>query len=239
MSSAQQAAAPEANEAPWGFTIDRETGERRPKKTRGRVRKPPSVDEIKESLGRLDDVSRETSSAEDRPPKSHHRRKDRPPGVSEPVPQHRPGVITKGVNKLYRKAGKIVKAMDRDIGIAIIESTHNTDEDGGDDSVGAAWDEVARSNPRIRAFLLKTIAGGAWTQLVMAHAPIVLAILMKERISKHIPFAKFLSAMAEPDEDGAAPGGLGGLLSGMNPDDMAQMMAMAQNLMGQTAAKAA
>jgi hypothetical protein len=132
----------------------------------------------------------------------------------------------------------IAVPMDPDIGTAIIESTRSTDEDGGDDSVGAAWEELARANPRIRGMLLRLIAGGAWGQLLMAHAPILLAVIMKDGIRKHIPFVKLLEALAEPDEDGqAAAGGLGGLLAGMTPEDMQQMAAMAQGLMGQAAAR--
>jgi len=150
------------------------------------------------------------------------------------VPQHRPGQITKGMNKLYRRAGKIVRAMDADIGIAIIEATKNTaepDENGEiteDDSVGAAWEEVARTNPRIRRALLKMIAGGAWGSLVMAHAPIGLAIAMKPAVLRHIPFSKLIASFAEPDED--TPEGEGGLPGGMTAADAQQMMGVAAEM---------
>lgn len=146
------------------------------------------------------------------------------------MPAYKPGVITKGVNRLYRKAGKIVRAMDADIGEAIIQSARNTADDGElDDSVGAAWEELARTNPRIRRFVMKCISGGAWGQLIMAHAPIAMAIMMKPAILKHIPFAGLVQSVAEPDED--TPEGEGGLPGGMTADDAQQMADLAQQQM--------
>jgi len=147
-----------------------------------------------------------------------------------PVPAYKAGVITKGVNRLYRKAGKIVRAMDADIGEAIIQSARNTADDGElDDSVGAAWEELARTNPRIRKFVMKVISGGAWAQLIMAHAPIALAIMMKPAILRLIPFRGLVESMAEPDED--TPEGEGGLPGGMTAADAGQMADLARQQM--------
>jgi hypothetical protein len=244
MSGAAKQAAPDAGEAPFGWMTDPDTGERRPKKALGRPRTSPSLDKLKAAKAEKEAAAQAAGEPveppEDRPP-ARTRRKHRSRGSDSPekaeaeVPQHRPGVITKGVNRLYRKAGKIVKAMDRDIGIAIIESTKNTDEEGGDDSVGAAWEEVCRTNPRIRKFMLRLIAGGAWGQLLMAHAPILLAIIMKDSISKHIPFMKLLSALAEPDDDAPAED----KENALTKDDLQQMMATAQGLMATMGANAA
>lgn len=251
MSEAQRTAAPDGDAAPFGMTRDRETGEMRPKKTPGRPRSSPSIEELKAAKDQAAADGAPASPRADRAPGKPgrgSRSKIKPHPLSDDggrldVPQHRPGIITKGVNRLYRRAGKIVKAMDRDIGIAVIASTENTAEDGEpDDSVGAAWDELARTNPRIRVFLLRMIAGGAWGQLMLAHAPIAMAIVMKDGIRKHIPFMKLIEALAADDDEGAVdgvpvpPGGLGGLLAGMRPEDMQQMANMAQRMMGQTAA---
>jgi hypothetical protein len=143
------------------------------------------------------------------------------------VPPWKAGVIANGVNRLYRRAGKIVRAMDSDIGTAIIESARNTAGPGEpDDSVGAAWDELAKTNPRVRKFLLKAVAGGAWAQVVMAHAPIAMAIVMKPAILRLIPFSKLIASMAEPDED--TPAGEGGLPAGLTAADAQQMAGLAQ-----------
>lgn len=245
MSGAATQATPEA---PFGYTRDRETGEMRPKKTAGRPKQPPSLDELRTSAAPQPGAAPAAGPAEDRPPSGGGRKRGKKdalpsPAGEEPIPQHRPGVITKGVNRMYRRAGKIVRAMDRDIGIAIIESTKNTADDGEpDDSVGAAWDEMARTNPRIRRFLLKILAGGAWGQLFMAHLPILMAVIMKDGIRKHIPLMKFITAMTEKDgdDDGEeGQGGISGLLAGMEPGDMQQMMKMAQAFMGKAAMEAA
>ena len=115
-----------------------------------------------------------------------------------------------------------------DIGEAIIQSAKNTADEGEpDDSVGAAWEELAKVNPRIRKFVMKCLTGGAWGQLVMAHAPIGMAILMKPAILKYIPFASLVASLAEPDED--TPKGEGGLPGGMTEADAAQMAALAQD----------
>jgi hypothetical protein len=231
MSTAAQGAAP-AEEAPYGYTTDPATGETRPKKSPGRPRKSPSVDELKAAAAEA--PADAAPPVGDRPPadgKHSHWRKSQAKGKAktpaEPVPQHRPGVITKGVNKLYRRAGKIVTVMDEDIGKALIAITKNTAEEGEpDDSVGAAWDEVARTNPRIRAWLLRVVAGGAWGQLVMAHAPVVLAIFMKDSVQKRVPFVKLLAAMADADEE-ASPAEKA---TSLTEPDIQQMMGMARQM---------
>ena len=246
MSEAAQSAAPDPGEAPFGWTVDRATGERRPKKAQGRPGKSPALEDLKAEREQAGPAEPAADRAPARGRRGHRRGGQQKPAADEPgVPQHRPGIITKGVNRLYRKIGKVVRAMDPDIGIAIIESTKNTAEDGeADDSVGAAWDEVARTNPRIRRFLLKAIAGGAWGQLLMAHAPILLAVLMKDGIRRHIPFMKLMEAFLSDDgvydvdtsgEGPPAGGGLADMMAGLRPEDMQQMMAMAQGMMGRVA----
>jgi hypothetical protein len=257
MSGAAKAAQPDSDpEAPYGWTTDPQTGEKRPKLAAGRPRKSPGIDELRASREAAPADNDSPAGRDSAPARPGRRKKDRSASSSDPEPviQHRPGVITKGVNRLYRKAGKIVQVMDPDIGRAIIESTRNTAEDGeSDDSVGAAWDELARTNPRIRRFLLKAIAGGAWGQLIMAHAPILLAVLMKDSVSRHIPFFKLMQAFLSDDgafdvdtssasdvtPEPARPGSLRDLMGNLSPDDMQQMMGLAQQMMaGQAAAVA-
>ena len=231
MTGAAELADSEAAVAPYGYTQDPETGEMRPKKAAGRPRKPPSLDDLKAEQD-PGDGEPDTSPAEkpaDRAPDTarRHRGKAAEAKPETPAPAYKAGVIAKGVNRLYRKAGKIVRVMDEDIGEAIIQAARNTAEDDEpDDSVGSAWEELAKTNPRIRRFLMKVIAGGAWGQLIMAHAPIAMAILMKPAILKIIPFSRFIESMAEPDED--TPEGEGGLPGGMTAADAGQMARLAQ-----------
>jgi hypothetical protein len=222
MNKAAELGDAERAEAPYGYTTDPETGEPRPKRAAGRPRKPPTVDELREQAP--------AAAAEppgDRAPalvKRSRRGKDAPQAQAEPVPQFREGQIARGVNQLYRKAGKIIRVADPEIGTAIIESTRKEAED--DVTVGDAWEELARANVRIRRFVMKALAGGAWGQLVMAHAPIAMAVLMKPAILRLIPFARVVEAVAEPDED--TPEGEGGLPGGMTAGDAQQMADLAQ-----------
>jgi hypothetical protein len=184
------------------------------------VKPAPGVEDLKAAAGEHDAGPPPADRAPATPSRKHGARPARPE-----VPYH-PGVITRGMNRLYRQAGKITRAMDADIGTAIIEAARNTADEGEpDDSVGAAWDELARVNPRVRRFCVMLVSGGVYGQLLMAHAPIFLAVLMKPAIADRIPFARFLASMAEADED--TPEGEGGLPGGMTAGDVVQMAAMA------------
>lgn len=212
--------APDAD-APYGYTRDRKTGERRAKKLPGR---PRAESEPEGDQGDRKPVER----TPDREPgagvtiKGGRRQK----ALKEPeeVPAFRHGPIAKGMNKLYFKVGKIVRGFDPEVGQAMIDATKKESED--DVTVGEAWEEIARTNPRIRKFLLKLISGGAWGQLFMAHAPILLAVIMKPAVISRIPFAKVIESMAEADEDSAP--GEGGLPGGMNANDADQVLATAK-----------
>lgn len=233
-----EAAAPE--EAPYGWMTDPVTGARRPKKRPGRrskAAKPPTgnsppLEEL-QALGSLSETSEDTAPGT--PPKG----KRRPVMKAEQLPPFRAGVIAKGMNGLYRRAGRLVRIWDYDIGTAIIATTRADDED--DVTVGDAWENVAKTNPRIRAFLMKLMAGGAWTGLFTAHLPILMAIAMKDGIRQRIPFMQLAETLLTDDAEGegtdgeAVPSGLAQMMGGINPDDMAQMMAMAQGFMGQVA----
>ncbi len=234
MTAAAEEAGP-PDEAPYGYTTDRD-GTRRPKKTPGRPKRSTPIEELKQAAAdraaAADTPDSPVAPPADRAPDERRRRGQRAAITreAEPAPAYRPGVITKGVNKLYRKAGKIVRALDPEIGEAIIQAARNTsEEDGEDDSVGAAWDELAKTNPRIRKFAMKCLAGGAWGQLLMAHAPIALAIMMKPAILRLIPFSRVIESLAEPDED--TPKGEGGLPGGMTAADVAQVRDLAMGQM--------
>jgi hypothetical protein len=227
------------DDAPYGYTFDRVTGERRPKLKAGRNRKareddaagppdvptgePPSIEALKAGAA--------AKRTEDRPPEQPKSRATRrggsKPKAAEDAPPFRAGPIAKGMNKLYAKTGKIVRVFDAEIGQAFIDATRKESDD--DVTVGEAWEELARVNPRVRKFLMKLISGGAWSQLVMAHMPILLAVILKPAVIKHVPFHQLIQSLAEPDDD--TPAGEGGLPGGMTEDDAAQMTDMARQHM--------
>jgi hypothetical protein len=216
--------------APNGYTIDRATGERRPKKRAGRPSKasaPADPAEPKPTGLRTAPRTPDMVPGKIKPAEKGKARRGRPPREEPELPPFRAGPIAKGVNSLYLKAGKIVRVMDSDIGNAIIAITRKEGED--DVTVGEAWEEVAKVNPRIRRVLLRLIEGGAWGQLLMAHVPLLLAVLMKERIARRIPFAAFATSFMDDSDDGPqyadpAPGDLSSMFAGLTQEDVNQAM---------------
>lgn len=227
-------------EAPFGYTIDRKTGERRPKKVSGR---PRAVPPVKFEAGRTPTIEEmkgnKREQTEDRAPGKAEKPRGRGRKVKEPVdaPPFRAGPIATGMNKLYLRAGKIVRIWDPAIGEAIIETTRKETPD--DVTVGEAWEEVAKTNPRVRVFLLRLITGGSWSQLIYAHLPILLALFMKDAIRDKLPFGKLVEAFVpEPDVSRETMNGVGNptsisdLLAGMTEEDMQQVGGLMQSFMG-------
>lgn len=227
-------------EAPYGWMTDPSTGLRRPRKRAGRrpagatppAGKSPALEDLKD-LGALPAV------AEDVAPGASKRRagkgrKARAPKAVAPLPPFREGVIAKGMNKLYKRAGRLIRIWDPAIGSAVIASTMPTDDD--DVTVGEAWENLAKTNPRIRALLLSMMKGGAYTDLFTAHLPILLAVMMRDGIREKIKFLPIAEAFLVDDDETEEPSDLSRMMGGINPADMAQMMQMAQGLMGNVAA---
>lgn len=196
---------------PDGYVRDSVTKEIRPRKRSGRRRTGTAALRPDTPLDRSPDEKPDSKAKAKRQPAT---------------PRYQKGVIAAGMTRLYKRTGKIIKAMDKPIGIAVIESAEDC---------GEAWDELARTNPRVRRALMKLISGGAWGALIMAHAPIFLAILMKDGIRKHIPFMKLLNSVLDDQDES---NDIKDLLGGMNADDMRDVMNLAQNLMGSAAASA-
>ena len=248
-------------EAPYGWMTDPVTKELRPRKKPGaRKAAPPRADGSPPSLEELRAAgpAREQEEKQDRAPGGRAslrrgRRRSVLQKITEPkpadeLPPFRAGPLAKAVNKLYRRIGRILKMIDHDMGIAVLACTRKEEED--DVTVGEAWEELARTNPRVRAFLLRLTTGGAVASLLEAHLPILLALVMKDAIRRHIPFMRLIEAWAEEipgdeededdqeDEDGSGmPAGLGKLFSGLTPEDMAQMHHVANSMAAQMAAK--
>lgn len=231
-----------SDEAPFGWMIDPKTGERRPRKRQGRpkmateapvapVGKSPGLEEL-QARGALPEPGEDTA------PGTHRGRRAKSHRPAEPLPPFRAGVISKGVNRLYRRAGRLIRMWDTDIGTAVIACTVKSDDDDADDdtTVGEAWENLAKGNPRVRAFLLKLLEGGAVTALFVAHLPILMAIVMKDGIRERLPFMQLADAFLGDDEQSGEPSDISHTTGGINPGDMAQMMQMAQGLMGDMAA---
>lgn len=239
MLEARQAAEPEGSaEAPYGYRIDPETGDRVPKKAAGRPRsrKSPSLEDLKaeHEAGTVEGSGPGSGPASiDRAPDTKRRARRRGSRAADgpatkpktAPPQFREGQIERGINQLYRKAGKMIRVGDPDIGQALIDITRK--EDPEDVTVGEAWENLARGNPRIRAFLMKMMAGGAWSAVFMAHAPVLMAVMMKDAIRSRLPFPRLMEAAMTSDDAGESPSD-GTPLAGLRPEDMAAMMDQAR-----------
>lgn len=232
-----------SEEAPYGWMVDAKTGERRKKRNHGRTKKgaglpsggSPSLEEMKAA----NPDEPEGDRAPGKPKRSWGSGDKSPKAPPEPAPAFRAGPIAKGMNRLYARTAKVVSVMDPEIGAAILSTTRKDTDD--DVTVGEAWEELAKINPRVRVVLLKVIAGGVYGQLFMCHAPIFLAVIMKDGIRQRIPMARFVDAFLnndDVDQDGAPAGtDLSAMLGGLSPEDAGQMMEMANQMMGQMASQ--
>lgn len=218
-----------ASEAPFGYTTDPRTGEERPKRAKGRPRKSPSIAELREARDDSDAI--QDVSPADTPPAKNRKGKIK---VVEPPPPYKAGVIAHGMNKLYRRVGKIMNGFDPIIGAGIIDAATEEEDKV---TVGEAWDELAKTNPRIRRFLMKMLTGKGYVQLVWAHLPMFLAMYMSVQMRMNGTHPnqtdpksmgdKFRTAASQviPELPGGNP------LAGLKEEDMSQMMAMAQSMM--------
>lgn len=233
--------APDEN-APYGYMRDRATGEKRPKRRSGRPRAPKTAEELA--------AAPPVAPEPDKPPEAPRRRSrvaaailpspspaPAPPASEPDMP--RAGYIAKRTNALYRRAGKLVRVWNYPLGMAFIECTRADPDDEDDVTVGQAWENLAKENPRIRAWLLNLIKGGDWQDLVMAHAPIGVAIVTSTWVGRILPLGRLAASMLEPEpeeleeeeapEEGAAPR--------LMPEDAEQMMQTAQAQAQKIAAK--
>lgn len=165
----------------------------------------------------------------DRPPGGRGRRRPKAGTDEQPrearTPAFRAGPIAKGMNSLYARTGKFVRVWDADIGGALIAMTRKESDD--DTTVGEAWEELARTNPRVRAFLLRLIEGGAWGQLMMAHMPLVMAVLLKDAVRRRVPLMRVLGDVLADDEEGPAS-----FPTGLTQGDLEQAMSLAAEQFG-------
>lgn len=73
------------------------------------------------------------------------------------------------------------------------------------DECADAWMGVAEKNDKVRRQILAAIEGGAWGELIVAHGPIVIALLPERFLNKMLDrsmelFGSFLNRTAEVNE---------------------------------------
>lgn len=94
-----------------------------------------------------------------------------PPKVTPPKP--RPGTLAKPLTELYVTLGAFLLPFDPACASAIINSAPKCAD---------ALENLARENPAVRKAIIALVETSVWGQVIVAHAPIMLAIAIH-----HIP----------------------------------------------------
>ena len=112
-----------------------------------------------------------------REPKERRRRpvKEKVTAATAP-PMPRKGNLAKQFTQLYTSLGTFLMPFDAACGGAIINAAPKC---------GEAMENLARENPAVRKALLAMVETSVWGQVIMAHAPIMLAIAIH-----HVPAVK-------------------------------------------------
>lgn len=122
------------------------------------------------------------------------RRPDRAPDA----PTLRPGKYKQPVMGLYGTIGMAVSLARPGAGMAIMQQA---------ESCAIAWDKAARQNPSIRRVLDAALTTSTWSELLIAHVPIVLAILGDAGMLSGSPLEMFagVHATAPPAPSASTP----------------------------------
>lgn len=90
---------------------------------------------------------------------------ERPFGTTPAMPKA--GLITEKVAGLYVMIGMGIMMKDEHCGTAIMESAEDA---------AKSIEALAKANPKVRKYVLMMLETGAWSGVLMAHAPIMMAI---------------------------------------------------------------
>lgn len=90
---------------------------------------------------------------------------ERPYGNTPAMPKA--GLITEKVASLYVMIGMGVMMKDEVCGTAIMESA---------EEAAKSIEALAKANPKVRKYVLMMLETGAWSGVLMAHAPIMMAV---------------------------------------------------------------
>lgn len=127
-------------------------------------------------------------------PKANGTPRVKMPKASPSMPR---GGLRAPLENMYTGLGMAVCAIDQHCGMAIINNATEC---------AKAMDELAKTNPAVRRILMKLVETSALGTVIMAHAPIVMAIAMH-----HVPALKdsqegLVSSLAEQMTKDAAEG---------------------------------
>lgn len=124
-------------------------------------------------------------------------RKERKVPSVKPMPR---GGLKPALSQMYAGIGMAVMPFDPSCARVIIENA---------DKCAESLDELAKTNPAVRRMLISLVTTSAWGSVIMAHAPIVMAIMMhhvpalRDRQEKMVgEFAEMFANMAHDDKNG-------------------------------------
>jgi hypothetical protein len=112
-------------------------------------------------------ASRNATKVSDKAPTARGRKTaERTP----PAPiQYSRGMFKAPITALYAQGGNLLQYVSYPIGVAAVQQA---------EVCGAAWDEVAATNPTVRRWLNGMTKTGSWGKLFAAHIPIFMATMM-------------------------------------------------------------
>lgn len=102
--------------------------------------------------------------------------KEKKPKVRKPTPAMPRSGLKGPLTNMYTGLGLSLSMVDRNCGQAIVESAEDCAE---------AWEELAKRNPKVRRALLMLLETSDVTKIIIAHAPIMMAVA-----SHHVPFVR-------------------------------------------------
>lgn len=109
----------------------------------------------------------------ERAPKGEKNSRPRRSKTSRPVPPMPKGGLKPALENMYTGIGMSIMPFDPGCGRIIIENASACAE---------SLDELAKTNQAVRRILISLVTTSAWGAVIMAHAPIVMAIAMH-----HVP----------------------------------------------------
>lgn len=136
-------------------------------------------------------AARPRSARASQPRSDARRTEDSPPRrvtADDALPEYRPGILVKPLTDLYVAVGTMMLPVSSAVGTAFVQNAGTCAE---------SLDELARTNPRVRAVLMGLLTTGAWGKVIAAHMPILLAIGVT--YSPQVRRAMGAEPIAQPD----------------------------------------
>lgn len=102
--------------------------------------------------------------------------KEKKAKVRRPTPPMPRKGLAGPLTNMYTGLGMTVSMIDKQCGMAIVESAEDCAQ---------AWEDLAKTNPKVRRALLMLLETSDVTKIVIAHAPIMMAVMVH-----HMPLVR-------------------------------------------------